>query len=250
MSRTTAAAAQRLDQALVERGLVESRQKAQMLIRAGEVRLDGVVAEQADQRVAPDAEVELAARPRFVGRGGEKLAGALDDLGVDPGGRVCLDAGASTGGFTDALLQRGARQVYAIDVGYGQLAWQLRQDERVVVIDRTNIRDLASLEGATPDLAVGDLSFISLRLVVPAIRRLIAPGGEILVLLKPQFELGRGRVGKGGVVRSQGDRDEALSSFTEWAAKEGGLQVIGTAASRVAGAKGNQEYFVHLRVNA
>jgi 23S rRNA (cytidine1920-2'-O)/16S rRNA (cytidine1409-2'-O)-methyltransferase len=250
MSRTTAAAAQRLDQALVERGLVESRQKAQMLIRAGEVRLDGVVAEQADQRVAPDAEVELAARPRFVGRGGEKLAGALDDLGVDPGGRVCLDAGASTGGFTDALLQRGARQVYAIDVGYGQLAWQLRQDERVVVIERTNIRDLASLEGATPDLAVGDLSFISLRLVVPAIRRLIAPGGEILVLLKPQFELGRGRVGKGGVVRSQDDRDEALSSFTEWAANEGGLQVIGTAASRVAGAKGNQEYFVHLRASA
>jgi 23S rRNA (cytidine1920-2'-O)/16S rRNA (cytidine1409-2'-O)-methyltransferase len=249
MSRTTAAAARRLDQALVDRGLVESRQRAQMLIRAGEVRLDGVVADQADQRVAPDAEVEVAARPRYVGRGGEKLAGGLDDLGVDPGGRVCLDAGASTGGFTDALLQRGARQVYAIDVGYGQLAWRLRQDERVVVIERTNIRDLASLEGPTPDLAVGDLSFISLRLVVPAIRRLITPAGEILVLLKPQFELGRGRVGKGGVVRSQDDRDEALTSFTEWAASEG-LTVLGTAASRVAGAKGNQEYFVHMRANA
>jgi 23S rRNA (cytidine1920-2'-O)/16S rRNA (cytidine1409-2'-O)-methyltransferase len=249
MSRTTAVAARRLDQALVERGLVESRQRAQMLIRAGEVRLDGVVADQADQRVAPDAEVEVAARPRYVGRGGEKLAGALDDLGVDPGGRVCLDAGASTGGFTDALLQRGARQVYAIDVGYGQLAWRLRQDERVVVIERTNIRDLASLEGPTPDLAVGDLSFISLRLVVPAIRRLITPAGEILVLLKPQFELGRGRVAKGGVVRSQDDRDEALTSFIEWAASEG-LTVLGTAASRVAGAKGNQEYFVHMRANA
>jgi 23S rRNA (cytidine1920-2'-O)/16S rRNA (cytidine1409-2'-O)-methyltransferase len=249
MSRTTGAAARRLDQALVERGLVESRQRAQMLISAGEVRLDGVVADQADQRVGPDAEVEVAARPRYVGRGGEKLAGGLDDLGVDPGGRVCLDAGASTGGFTDALLQRGARQVYAIDVGYGQLAWRLRQDERVVVIERTNIRDLASLEGPTPDLAVGDLSFISLRLVVPAIRRLITPAGEILVLLKPQFELGRGRVGKGGVVRSQDDRDEALTSFTEWAASEG-LTVLGTAASRVAGAKGNQEYFVHMRANA
>ena len=248
MSRTNTAAARRLDQALVERGLVESRQKAQMLIRAGEVRLDGVVAERADERVAPGAAVELAARPRYVGRGGEKLAGALDDLGVDPGGRVCLDAGASTGGFTDALLQRGARQVYAIDVGYGQLAWRLRQDERVVVIERTNIRNLAALDGPTPDLAVGDLSFISLRLVVPAIRRLMTPAGEILVLLKPQFELGRGRVGKGGVVRSQEDRDEALSNFTEWAAHEG-LQVLGTATSRVAGAKGNQECFVHLRAH-
>jgi 23S rRNA (cytidine1920-2'-O)/16S rRNA (cytidine1409-2'-O)-methyltransferase len=249
VSKTTAAAAHRLDQALVERGLVESRQKAQALIRAGQVRLDGVVASQADQRVAKGAEVELAARPRFVGRGGEKLTGALDDLGVDPGGRVCLDAGASTGGFTDALLQRGARLVYAIDVGYGQLAWRLRQDERVVVIERTNIRDLASLEGPAPDLAVGDLSFISLRLVVPAIRRLLAPGGEILVLLKPQFELGRGRVGKGGVVRSQDDRDEALSSFIAWAADEG-LKILGTAASQVVGAKGNQEYFVHMRAHA
>jgi 23S rRNA (cytidine1920-2'-O)/16S rRNA (cytidine1409-2'-O)-methyltransferase len=249
VSRTTAAAARRLDQALVERGLVETRQKAQMLIRAGEVRLDGVVAEQADQRVAEGAEVEVAARPRYVGRGGEKLAGALDDLGVDPGGRICLDAGASTGGFTDALLQRGARQVYAIDVGYGQLAWRLRQDERVVVIERTNIRGLASLDGPTPDLAVGDLSFISLRLVVPAIRRLMSPAGEILVLLKPQFELGRGRVGKGGVVRNQDDRDEAVSSFIDWAAQEG-LEVLGTAPSRVAGAKGNREYFVHIRVHA
>jgi 23S rRNA (cytidine1920-2'-O)/16S rRNA (cytidine1409-2'-O)-methyltransferase len=249
MSRTTAAGARRLDLALVERGLVESRQKAQMLIRAGEVRLDGVVAEQADQQVAAGAELELAARPRYVGRGGEKLAGALDDLGVDPNGRVCLDAGASTGGFTDALLQRGARRVYAIDVGYGQLSWRLRQDDRVVVIERTNIRNLASLQGPTPDLAVGDLSFISLRLVVPAIRRLVTPDGEILVLLKPQFELGRGRVAKGGVVRSQDDREEALSSFTEWVASEG-LQVLGTAPSRVAGAKGNQEYFVHMRADA
>jgi 23S rRNA (cytidine1920-2'-O)/16S rRNA (cytidine1409-2'-O)-methyltransferase len=249
MSKTTAASVHRLDQALVERGLVESRQKAQALIRAGQVRLNGVVAEQADQRVAEGADVELAARSRFVGRGGEKLTGALDDLGVDPGGRVCLDAGASTGGFTDALLQRGARLVYAIDVGYGQLAWRLRQDERVVVIERTNIRHLAALEGPAPDLAVGDLSFISLRLVVPAIRRLLAPGGEILVLLKPQFELGRGRVGKGGVVRSQDDRDEALSSFITWAADEG-LKLLGTVASHVVGAKGNQEYFVHLRARA
>jgi 23S rRNA (cytidine1920-2'-O)/16S rRNA (cytidine1409-2'-O)-methyltransferase len=249
MSKTAAAARRRLDQALVEQGLVESRQKAQALIRAGQVRLDGVVAERADQRVVEGAELELAARARFVGRGGEKLSGALTDLGVDPDGRVCLDAGASTGGFTDALLQRGARLVYAIDVGYGQLAWRLRQDERVVTIERTNIRDLASLPGPIPDLAVGDLSFISLRLVVPAIRRLLAPGGEMLVLLKPQFELGRGRVGKGGVVRDQADRDEALSGFVDWASAEG-YEVIGTAASHVVGAKGNQEYFVHLSADA
>ena len=249
MSKTTAASAHRLDQALVERGLVESRQKAQALIRAGQVRLDGERAERADQRVAPGAALTLRARSRFVGRGGEKLTGALDDLGVDPGGRVCLDAGASTGGFTDALLQRGARLVYAIDVGYGQLAWRLRQDERVVVMERTNVKDVASLDGPAPDLAVGDLSFISLRQVLPAIRGLLAPGAELLVLLKPQFELGRGRVGKGGIVRSQEDRDEALLGFTAWAEDEG-LAVAGTVPSRVVGAKGNQEYFVHMKTDA
>jgi 23S rRNA (cytidine1920-2'-O)/16S rRNA (cytidine1409-2'-O)-methyltransferase len=248
VTRSSTTPALRLDQALVERGLVESRQKAQALIRAGEVRLDGERAERADQRVAPGAAVEVRAAPRFVGRGGEKLSGALEDLGVDPYGRVCLDAGASTGGFTDALLQRGARLVYAVDVGYGQLAWRLRQDERVVVMERTNIRDLAGLDGPAPELAVGDLSFISLRQVVPAIRRLMVPSAELLLLLKPQFELGRGRVGKGGIVRSQDDREEALSGFTEWARGEG-LEVVATAPSRVVGAKGNQEYFVHLRAD-
>ncbi len=248
MTRSTASAPLRLDQALVERGLVESRQKAQALIRAGEVRLDGERAERADQRVAPGAAVELRATARFVGRGGEKLSGALDDLGVDPDGRVCLDAGASTGGFTDALLQLGARLVYAVDVGYGQLAWRLRQDGRVVVMERTNIRDLALLDGPPPELAVGDLSFISLRQVMPAIRRLMTPEAELLMLLKPQFELGRGRVGKGGIVRNQEDRDEALSGFIAWAEVEG-LEVVGTAPSRVVGAKGNQEYFVYMKAH-
>jgi 23S rRNA (cytidine1920-2'-O)/16S rRNA (cytidine1409-2'-O)-methyltransferase len=249
VTRSRAGAAQRLDQALVERGLVESRQKAQALIRAGEVRLDGERAERADQRVAPGAAVELKATPTFVGRGGEKLSGALEDLGVTPRGRVCLDAGASTGGFTDALLQRGARLVYAVDVGYGQLAWRLRQDERVVVMERTNVRYLASLEGPPPELAVGDLSFISLRQVMPAIRRVMTPEAELLMLLKPQFELGPGRVGKGGIVRSQEDRDEALAGFTAWA-QAAGLEVLGTAPSRVVGAKGNQEYFVHMKAHA
>jgi 23S rRNA (cytidine1920-2'-O)/16S rRNA (cytidine1409-2'-O)-methyltransferase len=247
MTRTSTPAV-RLDQALVERGLVESRQKAQALIRAGHVRLDGEPAERADQRVAEGAALELLVPPRYVGRGGEKLSGALEDLGLDPGGRVCLDGGASTGGFTDALLQHGARLVYAVDVGYGQLAWRLRQDERVVVMERTNIRNLDSLSGPTPTLAVADLSFISLRQVIPAIRRLLAPGAELLVLLKPQFELGRGRVARGGIVRSQADREEALAGFCAWATTEG-LEVLATVASRVLGAKGNQEYFVHLRAD-
>ena len=247
MTRATTPAV-RLDQALVAQGLVESRQKAQALIRAGQVRLDGRPAERADQPVAVGAAVELLAPPRFVGRGGEKLSGALDDLGIDPSGRVCLDAGASTGGFTDALLQRGARLVYAVDVGYGQLAWRLRQDERVVVMERTNIRNLTSLAGPEPDLAVADLSFISLRQVIPAIRRLLAPEAELLALLKPQFELGRGRVSRGGIVRSLADREEALAGFCAWAVVEG-LEVVATVASRVVGAKGNQEYFVHMRAN-
>ena len=247
MTRVTTPAV-RLDQALVAQGLVESRQKAQALIRAGQVRLDGKPAERADQPVASGAAVELLARPRFVGRGGEKLSGALEDLGLDPRGRVCLDAGASTGGFTDALLQGGARLVYAVDVGYGQLAWRLRQDERVVVMERTNIRNLASLAGPAPDLAVGDLSFISLRQVIPAMRRLLAPDAELLVLLKPQFELGRVRVARGGIVRSQADREEALAGFTTWVVAEG-LEVVSTVASRVVGAKGNQEYFVHMRAH-
>lgn len=249
MTRATeSAAARRLDQVLVERGLVESRQKAQALIRAGEVRLDGVRAERADQRVGTEAAVEVLQPPQFVGRGGEKLSGALEDLGVDPAGRVCLDAGASTGGFTDALLQRGAQLVYAVDVGYGQLAWRLRQDERVVVMERTNVRDLTTLSGPVPDLAVGDLSFISLRQVLPVMPRLLAAGGEMLVLFKPQFELGRGRVGKGGIVRDPADREEALAGFVDWAAGEG-FSVLATAPSRLLGAKGNQEFFVHLRVD-
>jgi 23S rRNA (cytidine1920-2'-O)/16S rRNA (cytidine1409-2'-O)-methyltransferase len=247
MTRATTPAV-RLDQALVAQGLVESRQKAQALILAGQVRLDGTPAERADQPVVPGAVVELLARARFVGRGGEKLSGALEDLGLDPSGRVCLDAGASTGGFTDALLQRGARLVYAVDVGYGQLDWRLRQDDRVVVMERTNIRNLESLRGPAPDLAVADLSFISLRQAIPAILRLLAPDAELLVLLKPQFELGRGRVGRGGIVRSESDREEALAGFCAWAVAQG-LEVLATVASRVVGAKGNREYFVHMRAH-
>jgi 23S rRNA (cytidine1920-2'-O)/16S rRNA (cytidine1409-2'-O)-methyltransferase len=238
--------ASRLDQALVERGLVASRQKAQALIRAGMVRLDSRPVDRVDLKVAEAAQLEVMSQPRFVSRGGEKLRGALDVLGVSARGRVCLDAGASTGGFTDVLLQDGARLVYAVDVGYGQLDWRLRQDERVVVMERTNIRDIAALPGAVPDLAVGDLSFTALHRVVPSIRALLAQPAELVLLLKPQFEVGRDRVGKGGIVRDPRARQDALEAFEAWAAEEG-LAVVATTDSPIAGARGNREIFVHLR---
>jgi 23S rRNA (cytidine1920-2'-O)/16S rRNA (cytidine1409-2'-O)-methyltransferase len=236
---------QRLDQALVDRGLVESRQKAQALVRAGVVRVGGEPADRTDARVSVDAVLEVARRPRFVGRGGDKLAGALEDLGIDVAGRVALDAGASTGGFTDALLQAGASRVYAVDVGYGQLAWELRQDPRVVVMERTNVRTLEELAGDVPDLVVADLSFISLRSVLPALARLAQAGAEMLLLFKPQFEVGRGNVGKGGVVRDEATRAAALDEFRAWAS-ENGFEVAATAPSRLQGAKGNQETFIRL----
>jgi 23S rRNA (cytidine1920-2'-O)/16S rRNA (cytidine1409-2'-O)-methyltransferase len=242
----TAGRSPRLDTTLVERGLAESREKAQALIHAGLVRLGDAPATRADQRVPPGAELRVLGRARFVGRGGEKLEGALADLGVDPGGRVCLDAGASTGGFTDCLLQHGARHVHAVDVGWNQLDWRLRQDPRVTVLERQDVRTLAALDGPPPDLVVGDLSFISLRKVVPALLRLAAPGAELLLLVKPQFELGPGRVGRGGVVREAADRREAVEGFLAWA-RERGLTVAGEADSRLRGAEGNQETFVLLR---
>jgi 23S rRNA (cytidine1920-2'-O)/16S rRNA (cytidine1409-2'-O)-methyltransferase len=225
---------------------VPSRQKAQALIRAGQVRLDSRPVDRVDLRVDPTAQLEVMAQPRYVSRGGEKLRGALDALGLDVHDRVCLDAGASTGGFTDVLLQDGARMVYAVDVGYGQLDWKLRQDERVVVMERTNIRELSALPGPAPTLAVGDLSFISLQRVVPAIRALLAPPGEMVLLLKPQFQVGRERIGKGGIVRDEGTRQDALAEFKSWAA-EAGLEVIASIDSNLHGARGNREIFVHLR---
>lgn len=239
-------AASRLDQALVERGLVPSRQKAQALIRAGQVRLDSRPVDRVDLRVAETAQLEVISQPRYVSRGGEKLRGALDALKVQVHDLVCLDAGASTGGFTDVLLQGGARMVYAVDVGYGQLDWRLRQDGRVVVMERTNIRDLTELPGPAPTLAVGDLSFISLQRVVPSIRNLLAPPAEMVLLLKPQFQVGRDRIGKGGIVRDDEARRDALVEFTDWAQKAG-LEVLATVDSALAGARGNREIFVHLR---
>jgi len=192
--------------------------------------------------------VEHAQTRLYVSRGGEKLAGALNDLDVSPAGRVCLDAGASTGGFTDVLLQRGARLVYAVDVGYGQLDWRLRNDERVVVMERVNIRYLKGLPAPQPDLAVADLSFISLRLVAPVVAGLLRRPADLILLLKPQFEVGRGKVGKGGIVRSAEDQRRAVDDFVAWARDEGFI-FHGVARSRLKGAKGNQEYFVHLALS-
>jgi 23S rRNA (cytidine1920-2'-O)/16S rRNA (cytidine1409-2'-O)-methyltransferase len=231
-----------------ELGLAESRQRAQALIRTGDVLVDDVPVDKPGTRIREDAVVRLrsgARLPRFVSRGGEKLAGALADLGIDPRGAVCLDVGASTGGFTDCLLQAGAAHVVALDVGYGQLHPRLRSDGRVTVLERTNVRDLeAGALGAQPDLVVVDVSFISARRVLDTLARL-APRARLVVMVKPQFEVGRERVGKGGVVRDDALRAEAVDAVAAHAAALGWTE-RGRADSRVPGPKGNREVFLWL----
>jgi len=237
----------RLDERVVALGLAESRTRAQALIMAGQVLVDDVPVDKAGTRVRDDAVVRLRGEAsRFVSRGGDKLAGALDDLGIDPAAKCCLDVGASTGGFTDCLLQRGARRVYAVDVGYGQLDAKLRGDPRVVVLERTNARNLEAAQVPEAiDLVVADVAFISLRLVVPALAA-VAADAEWLLLVKPQFEVGREQVGKGGVVRDDALRTAAVDSVRA-AAEALGWREIARADSRVAGPKGNREIFLHLR---
>ncbi len=232
---------------MVEAGLAESRTQAQALIRTGCILVDDVPVEKPGTRVAEDAPLRLRGGPRrYVSRGGEKLAGALDDLGVDPAGRSCLDVGASTGGFTDCLLQRGARHVVAVDVGYGQLHPRLRDDARVTVLERTHARELDPARWPGPvDLVTVDVSFISVRMLLPRLRQ-VAPGAEGLILVKPQFEVGREQVGKGGVVRDDALRAEALQAVSD-AAEKTDWPVVGHADSRLAGPKGNREIFLHLR---
>jgi len=238
----------RLDQALVERGLVTSRERAQAMVRAGLVRVAGAPTERPDQLVAADQPIEITGARDYVSRGGEKLAAALDAFAVDPRDRTCLDVGASTGGFTDVLLQRGAERVIAVDVGYGQLAWSLRQDPRVTVIERVNIRHLEQLPQPA-DLAVIDVSFISLRLVLPRVRELLRPPGDVVALVKPQFEVGKGAVGKGGVVRDPAQHDQVLNELRRFAA-EIGYQVTGQIPSPVLGTKGNREFLLYLKPHA
>jgi 23S rRNA (cytidine1920-2'-O)/16S rRNA (cytidine1409-2'-O)-methyltransferase len=241
----------RIDSLLAERGLAGSRTSAAESVRAGQVRIgrDGPVALKPSQLVAEDAELLLAERPRYVSRGGIKLENALEALGVAVAGRDCLDVGASTGGFTDCLLQGGAARVIAADVAFGQLDWRLRGDARVTVIERVNARELEpSALPYVPGLAVADVSFISLAKVLPAIAGCLAPHGELLALVKPQFELGRGRVGRGGVVRSSADRREALLAVAA-CARETSLHVLGFASSGLPGPKGNRETFIHCSLD-
>jgi 23S rRNA (cytidine1920-2'-O)/16S rRNA (cytidine1409-2'-O)-methyltransferase len=235
----------RIDTLLTERGLAGSRTRAAAEVRAGRVRVGsgGRRVTRPGQLVAADAELEIEPRPRYVSRGGLKLEQALDALGIEVDGRSCLDVGASTGGFTDCLLQRGAERVIALDVGHGQLEWRLRNDPRVHVIERKNARELTPADlPCEPDLATVDVSFISLAKVLPAVAVCLSRGGEILALVKPQFELGRGRA-KGGVVRSADERRDALVSVGE-AARALGLAIKGFASSGLAGPKGNRESFI------
>lgn len=234
----------RLDILLVERGLVDSREKAQALILAGDVTVAGKTVDKPGTSVPADSEIVLSQRLRYVSRGGLKLEHALDAFAVSPANEVALDVGASTGGFTDCLLQRGARRVYAVDVGYGQLDWRLRTDPRVVPIERTNIRFLAELPEQA-DLATVDASFISLRLVLPAVGRLLQPHGRVIALVKPQFEAGRGQVGKGGVVRDPAVHRQVLRDFVAWATADGWV-VRGITPSPILGPAGNREFFVLL----
>lgn len=247
---------QRLDLALVTRGLASSRQQAQQLIRAGRVRSADRVLDKPGTDVPHDLVLEVRQPPRFVSRGGEKLEAALQAFPLPVRGRVCVDGGVSTGGFTDCLLQHGAARVYAIDVGYGQTAWSLRSDPRVVLRERTNLRhltpaDLFPSDAPRPDLAVADVSFISLALVLPALLALLQPAGpgagvDLVVLVKPQFEVGRGRVGKGGVVRDPAAHADAIEAVIAAAASLG-LQPAGLIASPITGPAGNHEYLLWLR---
>lgn len=243
----------RLDAELVRRGLARSRDHAAELVAAGRVKVSGAVATKPATGVTTDVAIvvaEDADRPDYVSRGGHKLAGALDAFepaGLAVAGRRCLDAGASTGGFTDVLLRRGARQVVAVDVGYGQLAWSVRSDERVVVHDRTNVRELTlEVIGEPVDLVVGDLSFISLTLVLDALLSVTAEDGDLALMVKPQFEVGKDRVGKGGVVREPALRAEAVLTVAQAAAVRGwGARAV--ARSPLPGPSGNVEFFVWLR---
>ena len=224
-------------------GLAESRERAQALILAGKVRVAGETVRKPDRSVSEDAAISVESGPDYASRGALKLAPALETFDIDPSGRVCADVGASTGGFTDVLLRRGAARVYAIDVGRGLLHWRLRQDPRVVVIERLNARELESFPEPV-SLVVIDVSFIGLEKVLPAVRH-AAPDAEVVALFKPQFQVGRSEVGKGGIVRDTDAVESSLIHFREWCAANG-YAIRAQSLSAVTGAGGNQEIFIHL----
>ncbi len=239
----------RLDHVLVERGLADSRSRAQALVMAGLVFSQTKRLDKPGHRVAADIPLTVKGPEHpWASRGGVKLAHGLDHFGIEPAGRACLDIGASTGGFTDVLLSGGAAKVYAVDVGHGQLDWKLRRDERVVVLDKTNARHLRPEQVPEPvDLIVCDASFIGLEVVLPAAMALAAPGASLVALIKPQFEVGKGKVGKGGIVRDTAQHDEVCKRIESWLAAQGGWRVLGLTTSPVTGADGNKEFLIGAR---
>ena len=238
----------RLDQRVFELGLTESRERAKTTIMSGKVFVDGQRADKPGAQVSEDAKIELHGETLpFVSRGGYKLDKALKVFPVDPEGKICIDCGASTGGFTDVLLQHGARRVYAVDVGYGQLAWKLRQDPRVVNLERMNLRYIGKEQIPEPlDLAVMDVSFISIRLILPAVQQLLKPDADLICLIKPQFEAGREHVGKKGVVRDRAVHEAVIRQILDFAQAHG-LQALGLDYSPIRGPEGNIEYICHVK---
>jgi len=241
-------ARQRLDLILVARGFTSSRERARALIMSGSVVVDGQIVDKPGAATPSDCLIEIRGEHLpYVSRGGLKLAGALQAFALEVSGWICLDVGASTGGFTDCLLQRGAARVYAVDVGYGQMAWSLRQDPRVVAIERTNIRHMPSEKiPEAVDLIVIDASFISLKIVVPAVIRFLKPGGNLLPLIKPQFEVGKGQVGKGGIVRDAEQHSRVIAELALFF-RSLGLECSQAVASPIEGPKGNREFFMLLK---
>jgi 23S rRNA (cytidine1920-2'-O)/16S rRNA (cytidine1409-2'-O)-methyltransferase len=235
---------QRLDLLMVEKGIVESREKARAIIMAGEVLVDGKPIDKPGTKVDAQAEITVKSKPRFVSRGGDKLAAALDTFPIDVSGRICADVGASTGGFTDCLLQYGAERIYAIDVGYGQIAYPLRQDARVIVMERTNARYIEALPKPV-DLVVVDASFISLKLLLPAIRKWLTSNADVIPLIKPQFEAGQQDVGKGGVVKDARVHERVLREVLTFAQSDG-FAVRGLIRSPLKGPAGNVEFLAWL----
>jgi 23S rRNA (cytidine1920-2'-O)/16S rRNA (cytidine1409-2'-O)-methyltransferase len=238
----------RLDQLMVERGLADSRARAQALVLAGQVFSGEQRLDKPGRPVAPDMPIEVRAPASFVSRGGQKLAHGLAHFGIDPAGVVALDVGASTGGFTDVLLQRGAARVYAVDVGHGQLDWRLRNDPRVVVLEKINARHLSAEHVPEPvDLIVCDVSFISLELALPPALALAAPDAVLVALIKPQFEVGKGQVGKGGVVRDPAHHQAVCARIARWLTEQEGWHVLGVSESPITGPKGNLEFLIAAR---
>src|SRR6266853_1836134 len=237
----------RIDQVLVAKGLFASREQAQRAVMAGEVKVGTRIAAKSSQLLEPDVAIAVKATRKYVGRGALKLEGALNHFKIDTYGKVALDIGASTGGFTDCLLQRGARKVYAIDVGHGQLAWKIRNDPRVTVFEKTNARAISpSLISEAANICVIDVSFISLTLILPNAFQLVTPSGMVLALIKPQFELVRSDVGRGGIVRDASLHEKAQGKVVSFV-EASGHEVIGLAPSVVAGADGNREFFICAR---